>query len=1028
VKLLKEKSRPDHVIILDRLEEPDSLWLYSKFEETILNEDIGISYLDLNKDGSRYNCWKGPQTYRMIKTIEDSDNFYSDSTKHSKEYENAGKRTGNRSMGNVEAHVVYSLPHNCNSDSELIANYKDYSDTIRIYRGNNRFRELYANHSVINIYGKPKELLDTSIVLTAGKLPVEIDSINVLLGNVVISNKNSFSLPYLITSRDSLILELAIDNSDSVKIDAFIEIISNNCVLQGISLYDASDRENDSDSLHRRIYLSKKDTLVVGQINEISWHPPIPTGESHILAYSIDYGSTWDTIASIDSGDKYSWRMDDSILSTKCLMKLSPVSNLTYKPEIDWVIELDSSTNISLFYPDHNILLKGSNGSYLATTELREEYDYKDRRRDINLYNISPSGKIIWKKRIGVNGRDLVRFLFENDEAYFLIMSSDNYPYNKAGYTEYGSLNIVVAKISKDGQIIWEKSYGGTGWDTADKAVLIIHELRIYSTTRSTDGDYTIEGDNITRSAVLRIDTKTGQLNEVKVFLSILDGYIFFNDYGELASIEDVRLDYNKYELWYKEYNENWVETNKKLLISHDTLKNIYDISLWNNTLLALSENVYYPYNKRSMIKIDSNMRTAWEREKPSININGISTNRKNEALIFGSGVYESSPDTSVATVIAFDRFGTKSWGYKKGEGRGNYFNSFIPLDDNSSLSISVSHFYGIYPDHSMRQTLTKYKSTNSPKSYYPYDTFAIVSPKFSVRHFTQSWIPGIRPDTVGDKRFVFNYGLVPFTLDTIYIANDNKDCFRLLRVQGSEIMEVNDSLELNYIFEPKDYEKATADLVTVIGRDSIIRKLSGLSYIPKISLRRDTIDFDSVVIPNTRLLTKVPIFTNISQDTLEIRDIYMGSLGYDNFNTPDYKDVRVPPGDTFSIIARFEPDTAGRYYGDLKVSLKDYYPVDKIPMTGFAQWINSIETMKIEDKLLDLHYSAQDRSILIKEVDNIKSYIIYDLSGRAIYSSKLDNNVYSLLTIDVSSLSIGTYLIILKSSEGEFYGRFMVY
>jgi len=85
---------------------------------------------------------------------------------------------------------------------------------------------------------------------------------------------------------------------------------------------------------------------------------------------------------------------------------------------------------------------------------------------DVYLIKIDKNGNKIWQKTFGGKREDTPSAIAKTDDGGFII----------AGWTNSfgnGSDDVYLIKIDKDGNIIWQKTYGGKDWDILDRAYAI---------------------------------------------------------------------------------------------------------------------------------------------------------------------------------------------------------------------------------------------------------------------------------------------------------------------------------------------------------------------------------------------------------------------------------------------------------------------------------------------------------------------------------------------------------------------------
>lgn len=126
--------------------------------------------------------------------------------------------------------------------------------------------------------------------------------------------------------------------------------------------------------------------------------------------------------------------------------------------------------NSVLVNSDGNYLVVGSTGSFGAGNG------------DIYVLLLDPAGLKIWSRTLGGVGVDQGRKVVQASDGGYVIAGFTNSSGN-GGYDGY------VAKIDGDGALIWERTYGGEGWDL------------FYSVSNSPDGGFIAAGQTFSSGA-----------------------------------------------------------------------------------------------------------------------------------------------------------------------------------------------------------------------------------------------------------------------------------------------------------------------------------------------------------------------------------------------------------------------------------------------------------------------------------------------------------------------------------------------
>lgn len=157
---------------------------------------------------------------------------------------------------------------------------------------------------------------------------------------------------------------------------------------------------------------------------------------------------------------------------------------------------------------------------------------------DYWILKIDPLGKIIWEKSYGGKYYDMARQILVNDKGEIYVIGNSNSEAMTEGNsignktaTLFGEQDIWVIKLSKEGNIIWQKTYGGIANDLPNAATLTKDgKIYIAGTTESeNNGNKTSEKIKDTDIWVLKLD-ENGEI--------LLDKTYAFQNFNRAVSIE----------------------------------------------------------------------------------------------------------------------------------------------------------------------------------------------------------------------------------------------------------------------------------------------------------------------------------------------------------------------------------------------------------------------------------------------------------------------------------------------------------
>lgn len=191
------------------------------------------------------------------------------------------------------------------------------------------------------------------------------------------------------------------------------------------------------------------------------------------------------------------------------------------------------------FYDYLGKIISTSDGGFiLAGSSLSKKYGDKSEAsrggEDYWVVKINSDGNKIWDKTIGGSGTDLLSSIIETNDGSFVLLgsSNSNISFDKSN-NSVGDFDYWVVKINKDGQKLWDKTYGGTGIDYAQNILLLA------------DGNLIIGGDSYSNQLGDKTSDSKGQSDYWIIKINsngqkVWDKTIGGNSYDNLASIFSV--------------------------------------------------------------------------------------------------------------------------------------------------------------------------------------------------------------------------------------------------------------------------------------------------------------------------------------------------------------------------------------------------------------------------------------------------------------------------------------------------------
>lgn len=179
------------------------------------------------------------------------------------------------------------------------------------------------------------------------------------------------------------------------------------------------------------------------------------------------------------------------------------------------------------------------NGFIIVGSSDSDDVDISDNKGSYDFWvlKISSSGTLLWEKSFGGTEIDEARAITSSNDGNFIIVG-DTRSSDVNVSNNNGAADLWMLKISPEGNLLWEKTIGATGFDVARSVSKSQDNGFIISgSSRSSDGGYTNQGQN--DAWVLKTDANGNILWQKTVGGTEID---FFYDAVELNNLEIIAV------------------------------------------------------------------------------------------------------------------------------------------------------------------------------------------------------------------------------------------------------------------------------------------------------------------------------------------------------------------------------------------------------------------------------------------------------------------------------------------------------
>lgn len=312
-------------------------------------------------------------------------------------------------------------------------------------------------------FGKvlPGTNLQKKVTITAKKLPITVNGAVSDNPRFKVIDFGGKTLPFDLDIEQSAELTVEFSPLDSALTYAKIEIESNACGGNFIycrggfpGVYGETPPLRVTHPNGGEIFAAGSDTL-------ITWEGILPQ-DTVVIEFSSDNGTFWKTIKEKAVNLETLWDELPLIESDRCLIKVSQwedKQNADTLPDTEWINRYGGSKEDKAFAIlqtiDRGFLIAGyTNSSNGDVKGNNGKYDYLIVKTDEN-------GKLQWTKNLGGSEEDYATALCETIDNGYVIAG---YTWSSDGDVSKnnGEFDFWFVKLNAEGHIQWEKSYGGS--------------------------------------------------------------------------------------------------------------------------------------------------------------------------------------------------------------------------------------------------------------------------------------------------------------------------------------------------------------------------------------------------------------------------------------------------------------------------------------------------------------------------------------------------------------------------------------
>ncbi len=175
------------------------------------------------------------------------------------------------------------------------------------------------------------------------------------------------------------------------------------------------------------------------------------------------------------------------VLTSFFLLSISLFTNAQSNMPIQWQACFGGTDNDYI-----NDIVASENGYMLLGTIYSNDGDITNSHggKDIWIVNIDSIGNMVWEKAYGGSNTDFAKGIVRGDDGYYYFVGDVFSNDGDIQSGNHGNYDVWVVKINGEGDILWERCYGGSGMEESPMIKLLNDgNLLVSSNSASSDGD-----------------------------------------------------------------------------------------------------------------------------------------------------------------------------------------------------------------------------------------------------------------------------------------------------------------------------------------------------------------------------------------------------------------------------------------------------------------------------------------------------------------------------------------------------------